>query len=118
MPKGRFEIYTFKREMIRRDYVVEVEEKELRHILSGLKSEENVMDLDERDFLEYPNGVGQICTRVELMGAQDEMRRLQQIVGKKVYEKGLCGEAIYAYAVPAKAGLSGSVLVARVRTVL
>jgi hypothetical protein len=118
MPKSRVEILTYKRELVQRRFVVEVTEKELRHILSGLSSTENVMNLDERDFLDYPDGRGEICTRVELTGAQAEMRRLQEIVGRKLFESSKCIDTVDIYAVPTNVARSGTVTVNSVRTVL
>lgn len=117
MPKSRIEIFTYKREVVERRFVVDLTEKELRHILSGLSSMENVMDLNECDFLDYPDGRGQICTRIELMGAQAEMRRLQEIVGRKLYESGKCDNPVHMYVVPSSMARSGALKVSSVRTV-
>ena len=117
MPKAKFEILTFKREMVQRKYIVEVDEKQLRQILSELSPAENVLNLNEEDFLEYPDGRGQICTRIELMGAGIEMRRLQEIVGKAVYAKGMCGKEVQTSFAKASSVRSGKILVGPVRTV-
>jgi hypothetical protein len=115
MPKSRITIYTFKRETVRRKFVAELTEKQLRHILSGLQPKENVMDLNEDDFLDYPDGRGQICTRVELMGAKTEMRRLQEIVAKSAYVDKLFGHETEICLVDY--GRSGQIIVDSVRTV-